>query len=236
MLQSKIKKREIAEPNRGAEVPQSPGHTPLGEPNATNGFREAVRAERVLIDRVISGDSAAWTQLYQLCHRPLCAAIRRMMPAWPVDANLVDELAARVWYSVVKDDARLLDRFDPACDGRLTTYLTLIAKDEASRMFRSERRRRRREARCAEGSPTSARASWDAASIRVSLAEFERTLTAAEKSLYDEIVRTPEREPGDNRQGGSEWSDPAQAVHRSKANLWQLRHRLRAKLIHFLAS
>ena len=96
-------------------------------------------ADRQLIDLALAGDATAWEGLYQQCHRPLITAIRGMLRGRAVDTNLVDELAARVWYAVVREQGELLTRFDPARGCRLTTYLATIAKDEAGRLFRSER-------------------------------------------------------------------------------------------------
>jgi DNA-directed RNA polymerase specialized sigma24 family protein len=62
------------------------------------------------------------------------------------DPNLVDEIAARVWYSAISADGRLLDRFDAAQNCRLSTFLSAIARGQAVAIFRSEKRRRNREA------------------------------------------------------------------------------------------
>jgi hypothetical protein len=118
------------------------------------------------------------------------AAIRAIISNRAVDPNLVDELAARVWYAVVRDEGRLLARFDPGRGCTLTTYLALLAKDEASRLFRSERRRRRRETAVATSDATPPHKTAAQAAERITLAEFAATLTPAEKMFYEEITAT----------------------------------------------
>src|SRR4051812_27436373 len=74
--------------------------------------RPAIRAERELIEACLAAQPAAWSQLYDHCHEPLLAAIRGFLREAATDLSLVDEIAARVWYSLVRDDATLLSRFD----------------------------------------------------------------------------------------------------------------------------
>jgi DNA-directed RNA polymerase specialized sigma24 family protein len=199
--------------------------------------RSQASADRQLIDRAVAGETAAWEELYQQCHRPLMTAIRSMLRNKAVDVNLVDELAARVWYAVVRDQGELLKRFDPARGCRLTTYLTTLAKDEASRLFRSERRRRRREAAsCDNPALTDATAS-KAGHTSVTIAEFEATLTPSEKKFYDEIVAKPNSanlQPSPASSNGNGANGNGTAVSRSQANHWQLSHRVRRKLERFL--
>ena len=59
--------------------------------------------------------SAAWParwphgrRLYAQCHEPLLLSIRIMLGPRNTDANLVDEIAARVWYALVANDGELL--------------------------------------------------------------------------------------------------------------------------------
>jgi DNA-directed RNA polymerase specialized sigma24 family protein len=191
----------------------------------------AALTDRQLIDRAVGGDTAAWDALYLQCHRPLMTAIRSMLRGRAVDANLVDELAARVWYAVVREQGELLRRFDPARGCRLTTYLATIAKDEAGRLFRSERRRRRREAASCDSPSAADETASKAGHTSVTMAEFEATLTPSEKKFYNEIVAEPlllsQSCPSVEPNG-------AAAAARSQANLWQLSHRVRRKLERFL--
>jgi DNA-directed RNA polymerase specialized sigma24 family protein len=198
--------------------------------------------DRRLIDRALAKEPDAWDDLYYRCHQPLLAAIRAIIGSRSADANLIDELAARVWYAVVRDDAKLLNRFDAGRGCSLTTYLALLAKDEASRLFRSEKRRRRRETVVATSdtkAPTKSTPVPGAATI--TLAEFAATLTPAEKSFYEEI--TEARGQSSNGHNGTEKTNGTANGHtntntnsiaRSQANEWQLNHRVRRKLERFL--
>ena len=63
------------------------------------------------------------------------------------DAATVDEIAARIWYTLVRDDFRLLAAFDGSRDVRLNTFLAGLARIEILRFFRAERRRQTHECR-----------------------------------------------------------------------------------------
>lgn len=84
-------------------------------------------ADLHLVDRCLNGEVAAWEELYAQCHEPLCTAIRSKLRQGITDPNLVDEMAARVWYAVVKNDGELLSRYDPERGGRVITFLRAIA-------------------------------------------------------------------------------------------------------------
>jgi DNA-directed RNA polymerase specialized sigma24 family protein len=178
-------------------------------------------AQRALIDRCLAGASDAWESLYREFHRPLLATINGMLRNRSYDASLVDELAARVWYAVVRNGGELLGRFDPTLGCGLTTYLSMIAKDEASRLFRSERRRRRREAASLRAGQTSPAAHQQA--VVPSMADFPARLTAAEREFYETVLVDDRKSaPGPN---GQPYTD---------SNRWQLTHRIRRKLQRFL--
>jgi DNA-directed RNA polymerase specialized sigma24 family protein len=194
----------------------------------------SAHADRRLIDRALAGDPTAWEALYQQCHRPLVTAIRAMLRGRAVDVNLVDELAARVWYAVVREQGELLTRFDPARGCRLTTYLATIAKDEAGRLFRSERRRRRREAASCDSPSLADSSASQAGHTSVTMAEFEATLTPSERKFYDEIVAAPHSPLNPKSSILNPQSSILSPQHRSQANLWQLSHRVRRKLERFL--
>jgi hypothetical protein len=193
-------------------------------------------SDRKLIDQALGGVAGAWDVLYHRCHQPLLTAIRAIVGPRSADPNLVDELAARVWYAVVRDQGRLLDRFDPRRECTLTTYLALLAKDEASRLFRSERRRRRREAVVAGASndaesPANSRHLGTSA---ITLEEFARTLTPAEKSFYDDIVLRDNGDTPDSSATGANRPRIHRASEMTQSNQWQLNHRVRRKLERFL--
>lgn len=187
---------------------------------------EKAQSDRRMIDEALSGDPEAWDRLYRAFHGPLTVAICSILKVKSPDLELIDELAARVWYSVARDHGALLARFDPSRGCRLTTYLSSIAKDHAARMLRGERRRRRREAiSCSEVLRTGDGVVEPAVTASLTIDEFERTLTPTERRFFREIL-SPE---ANSRNGGN-----ANPVKRTPANQRQLGHRVRCKLEHFL--
>lgn len=179
-----------------------------------------IRRDRQLIDQCLAGEPAAWSQLYQASHEPLLVAIRNFLREAAADTNLVDEIAARVWYAVVRNDGELLSRFDILRGCRLTTFLSVLAKSEARQYFRAERRRRARE-------QTASRPEVEAHSRHVVIAlaseeEFLRTLTPTEREFYVTVLIAPVQD--------------GTAEQYSAENGWQLRRRVRKKLDRFLDS
>lgn len=176
----------------------------------------SVSEDRNLVDDCLAQEPAAWTRLYQACHEPLLAAVRSFLRATALDANLVDEIAARVWYAVVRNDGELLSRFDVARGCRLTTFLSVLAKNEARQYFRTERRRRNRE------EVASRREIEPSSPLMFAFAsekEFLGTLTPGERAYYETVLISHSEET--NEQYSAE-------------NRWQLRHRVRKKLDQFL--
>jgi hypothetical protein len=183
-------------------------------------------ADRAVIDAALAGDTTAWDKLYHQCHGPLLASARAILGPRNADLNQIEELAARVWYSLVRNGGELLARFDPARGCRLTTFLSNLARDHASRMFRSERRRRRREAISCDLLLRNGRSGHEAADgASIEMSEFESTLTPKEREFYREIVATNDPSPT---------APKSEQPARSDANRWQLQLRVRRKLEKFL--
>jgi hypothetical protein len=178
----------------------------------------AVRHDRKLIDHCLAGEPAAWTNLYRACHEPLLASIRAFLRAAAADTNLVDEIAARVWYAVVRNEGELLSRFDISRGCRLTTFLSVLGKSEARQYFRAERRRRTREEAASRPEGESHAAELLIASATE--AEFVGTLTPSERLYYQSVLLAPVKDGADD-----DYSDE---------NGWQLRRRVRKKLNQFL--
>ncbi len=204
--------RLIGRADNGTRMPQTP--------------TTSAHTDRCLIDAALSGDTAAWEAIYDQCHPPLLDAARAELGGRNADPNQIDELAARVWYALVRNRGELLARFDPSRGCRLTTFLGSLARDHALRMYRSERRRRRREMIGLDIGQQSVHCAASA-SVPASFetAEFESTLTPKEKEFYREIV-AENAPPSD--------ATDVQPPARSDANQWQLRHRVRRKLEAFL--
>jgi RNA polymerase sigma factor (sigma-70 family) len=173
-------------------------------------------AESALVAGCVAGDRLAWERLYARCHRGLLRSIAAVLGNGRDDLQLEEEIAARVWYALAADQARLLRQFDPR-RASLGTYLTWIARGELSTYLRSERRRKRRETVAAENEP---RVERNLESLEPSLDEFLRTLTPKE----NEFCRTHLLTKNGSRDGIS------------PANRWQLRHRVYRKLLKFLDS
>ncbi len=182
--------------------------------------------DRRVIDAALSGDASAWDQLYHQCHEPLLASARAILRPRNADPNQIEELAARVWYSLVREGGALLARFDPARGCRLSTFLSNLARDHASRMFRSERRRRRREAiSCDLAVRNGVETSHSNDVGPLAMAEFESTLTPRELDYYRQIVTEGDPSSAETKDEKLDLSD---------ANRWQLRLRVRRKLEKFL--
>jgi len=179
-----------------------------------------VAQDRALVERCLAGEVAAWSEIYRQFHDTLLASIRSFLGKSGQDANLVDEVAARTWYAVVKNDYELLGKFDPRHGCRLSTFLSVLAKNETRVLFRSERRRKSREQQASR----SELHAQPAAESPKDMADDELliTLTPAEKTFYLDVLVA---QPKDREQ--AEQAYTAQ-------NLWQLRHRIRKKLERFI--
>jgi hypothetical protein len=184
---------------------------------AAKGTRNLVMQDRLLVDRCLSGEAAAWSQMYGRFHGSLLASIRAFLGRAGHDIHLVDEISARVWYSLVRNGFELLAKFDPGRGCRLSTFLSVLGKSEARLLLRSERRRKTRE--CVASKPEVELA--DAAS-NGALAddEFLATLSPRERAFYLDILVASHSE--------------ALESEYSQQNQWQLRHRVRRKLEQFL--
>lgn len=170
--------------------------------------------DRKLVDRCLAGDSDAWRDLYELCHRNMVAALKRFRGARSAD-DLAEEIAARVWAAAVEENGRLLDRFDPSRGCLLTTYMSALALNEARSHFRSESRRARRETRFGEirRDPVE---NPDELPLGQRIREFLDRLTPRERQFCEAHLL--------DRAG----ENPDMTI--SRANVWQLRSRVRRKL------
>jgi hypothetical protein len=176
------------------------------------------QADRALVDRCLAGEVAAWEILYRQCHEPLLAAISSLLRADCRDSNLMDEIAARVWYSLVKNDGELLDRFDPVWNMRLSGFLRGLARLEVLQYFRAEKRRRMREA--SVGRKQRDDSLFTDCQVNAMLSEFASTLTPKEQYFLDEYILSS--------------SQDLESLSLTDHTIWQRRHRIRAKLLEFV--
>lgn len=180
--------------------------------------RKQIEADRRLVERCLSRDPQAWAQLYDDFHDRLLASVRPVLGVMAHDMSLIDEIGARVWYALVRNDFELLSRFDTSKGCQLSTFLGIIAKREAKQLLRSERRRRNREhtASRRDVSTDTPGFELDAATEE----EFLETLTPSERMFYaDVLIALPGSVP---------------AKDYSQSNAWQLTHRVKEKLSDFL--
>jgi hypothetical protein len=175
------------------------------------------RADAQLAKRCLAGDVAAWEQLYAQCHEPLQLSIKIMLGQQSNDANLVDEIAARVWYALVANDGELLARYDFERGARLITFLRALAKDQSAQHFREEVRRRNRELSALRERQ---RHEKNLGQPGNSLSEFLGTLTPHERVFCSDYLLAEPSGPA---------KEPCSAT-----SVWQLSHRIYRKLLRFL--
>lgn len=181
------------------------------------GSKNLVIQDRILVDRCIGGEPSAWSQVYDRFHGSLLASIRAFLGRAGQDAHLVDEISARVWYSLVRNQFELLAKFDPARGCRLSTFLSVLGKSEARLLLRSERRRKTRE--CVASRPEIEHPDGLGAGALAD-DDFLATLSPRERAYYLDILVAP--------------GEVADDSSYSRQNQWQLRHRVRKKLEQFL--
>jgi len=214
-----VKKKHLhPDTGDGPITPSSGGPRRPDAPEKDNAESERLRADELLAKRCLAGEVAAWEQLYAQCHEPLLVSVRIMLGPQSSDANLVDEIAARVWYALVANDGELLARYKPDRGARLITFMRALAKDEMVRYFRAEIRRRIRElTTLRERAPHRGE---DGGQPFNSLAEFLGTLAPHERVFCGDYLL----------------AEPSRAVEQkySRANIWQLSRRIRCKLLQFL--
>lgn len=180
--------------------------------------RSKPAGDRRLVDRCLAGETAAWSELYQVCHPKLMSAVRTLLGSAGQDFSLVEEVAARVWYGLVKDGGALLSRFDDGRGCRLTTFVSSIAKREIKQLLRSERRRLSRERKA---SRSEIQADPPLTALAADFQEqFLDKLTRSERTYFDCVLVA------------SAPADEDRAY--SPDNRWQLQHRVRKKLEAFL--
>ncbi len=182
---------------------------------------EKLQADAALVARCVAGDVGGWETLYRRYHPKLIAAIECMLGRPQRDPELVDELAARVWYALIDNDGELLGKFDTGKMARLGTFVKAIAREKVRRYVREERRRGRREVEMCRTRSYPQVTTPDES--HTTLLDFRETLTPGEKRFLD------------SRFADSSISDgsPAPSDADNSPRIWQLTSRLRRKLLAF---
>ena len=183
--------------------------------------RDEARLDQRLAERCLAGDERAWEQIYQQCHPPLLRAVKLLLGQDAGDIHLVDEMAARVWYTLLRDGGRLLASYDATRDSNLNAFLMGMARIEIMRHMRAERRRRSYELIggrkiLAEGRVPD----WQLANM---MDEFTSTLTPPELEFMERFLLDA---PGSEAD--------ADVAEIPATSVWQRRHRLRLKLQAYL--
>jgi DNA-directed RNA polymerase specialized sigma24 family protein len=189
------------------------GGLPPESQDASLDLEDGTETDRQLAKRCVAGEVAAWEEIYNRYHDSLCRAIRSMLGTGGADPSRVDEIAARVWYALVRNDGQLLSRFDPARHTRLAGFLRGLARVEIMQYYRAEHRRRAKEAACLcpAGGETGV-SDWQVSAM---IDDFASTLTVGEQEFLEEHLL------GQSDDGEQSPSD---------ATIWQRCHRIRKKL------
>jgi DNA-directed RNA polymerase specialized sigma24 family protein len=217
---SKIAKGKVDTPDLVAARHEEDANPEDDGDGATADQQQRIELEHQLVQRCIAGEVAAWEELYNQHHQPLIRIVRVLLGDKGYDSNLVDELAAQVWYALIANDGKLLGRFDPGRGARLITFMRAIAKDTIQRHFRSKVRRLRRERIALEGTRAY---HTDQAHFDVALHEFLDTLSYSEREFAEAYLLAEPAVDGS-----------VTVVERSDASRWQLSRTIRLKLRKFL--
>jgi RNA polymerase sigma-70 factor (ECF subfamily) len=82
-------------------------------------------------DACINGDAEAWQAFCDQTVRLVVASIRRVCPSGRTPAGEeIDDLVQAVYVKLLKNDRRLLRKYDPSRSG-ISTWITLIARSVA---------------------------------------------------------------------------------------------------------
>lgn len=172
------------------------------------------------MQQCLADDERAWEKLYRRYYPRLKKAIELLLGVDAAEFHLIEEIAARVWYAVLKDGRRLLAAYDPDRDTALDSFFMGLARIEILQYMRSERRRHMHEIAGGRIKLEEQRVSdWQ---MGVMMNEFAATLTPGEKKFMDGSMIGPVE-----GQDNEESSLPPTTV-------WTRRHRIRRKLRSFL--
>jgi len=220
-VKNRVAKHDVDGTSRPDSTAISAGETAFGEDCATQQRRDDLLADRELVCRCLAGEVAAWEQLYEECHDRLLLSIAVMLGGAATDSSLVEEISARVWYALVANDGEMLGRYKPDRGARLITFMRAIAKDETSRYFRTESRRKERELAAFRDKGQNYTADFGQAAA--SIEEFLATLTPYERGFCASQLMSSAGE-----------TSPEVQQPPTSASAWQLTHRIHRKLLAFL--
>jgi DNA-directed RNA polymerase specialized sigma24 family protein len=197
---------------RKKKAPKNNGTSTNGAVKQHNGT--LLKRDRDLVRRCLKGDVAAWQEMFDRCQPHLLASIGSLLKPYGLNTNLAEEIASRVWFSLVGANGSLLDRFDAHRGCQLTTFISALARHELLMYWRTEKRQRKREQAAMIRRPSVH--PNDADCFQIVWDEFVATLTQRERSFLEDVLLVPSATP--------------ETENLSQTNFWQLRSRVTAKL------
>jgi DNA-directed RNA polymerase specialized sigma24 family protein len=139
-------------------------------------------ADHLLVERCLEGDQAAWYAFHAAFHHRLLRMAARLLHDAPNRADLAEEIAGRVWLSLVVKDGMRLRAYDPD-RGTLATFLHALVRQEVQLLFRWWARHLLHEVPLPDGQPDGR--SGPAALLGERLEEYRRTLAPQERRFFD---------------------------------------------------
>ena len=195
--------------------------TPLATiPRDVGDHRNSAHCERSLLDRCLCGDEQAWQRFFDAYTPELFRLVRYFLDSGQ-DGLAVDEVVADVWYRIVRNKARLLDRYDPERSADLGRYLAGVVRNVVLDHRRAGPTRGTTSLSGGHSEPACLHSGFE---VGLLLNEFAETLNAQEVAFLEEYLLS-------NR-GSCQRDD--ENCRLSAVNVRQRRHRLRKKLVHFL--
>jgi len=166
-----------------------------------------------IIMRCLRKDELAWEAMFVRFHHKLLCYIKFLMHGAGGDEQ-AEEIAAAVWSSLCGEDYSRLRRYNPESGGFLR-YLALLARGEVWRWRRADGNRLSRECRAARRESVACECERG-----IQMREFLATLTRREREFCLGHLLNE--------------TDPISRREISDANEWQLRSRVKKKLIMYL--
>ncbi len=218
VVKTRIKRRRKTKSSSAAKR-ASKATTAIKNGSAIAPKGKALRQDRELVQRCLNGDVTAWEEIFKRSQPQLLVSIKSLLKPSGANTSLAEEIASRVWCSLVNANGNLLDRFDAHRGCRLNTFFAALARHELLQYWRSERRRRKREQNALDRRVKFRNADID--HVHMAWNDFVDTLTQRERQYLEEVLLAP----------------PTASQHDrlSPSNHWQLRSRVLAKLKHYSA-
>ncbi len=90
---------------------------------------ETLQEERLLLERILEGDSRAFSEFYRRYQRLVASCVRKVFLKWSVDftEDEIDDVIGSVFLGFLQNDYRKLRMFDPQRGFRLSTWVGIIA-------------------------------------------------------------------------------------------------------------